>query len=626
MFEEREPRRRRDVSGDEGSRSDFDALWRWLRQPWSEIGIIVPMIAALAMPSLLLSSGARFEQAVTDSVATQVVDQLTPAEAGLTLTLNGRFLPEDIFGARSVATDRLARVDELGESTRTLYTGQGRGVVLDNDHGEPEQIRASSRFFARAGAIESLEIIEVDHSIRGAFVSQDLANRTGATTGSLIDVEIEGSGAVVEVEGIYRDLWPVAPEYWDTVPAGLTPRFSPVFNTPNFELIILRENEMNQLGVPGTLRIDSPVVRAPQTLDDLERLAGRYRAIERDLAGDAELVEALEAFAGLDTPIPTLQSSTPEALTTVRAAVRRLDQPLLAAQAAGLGLGFLVVVAAATFTARRQATQLRLMANGPRGGIAVGLTSCAQYLAPAIVGAVLGVAVSRFTTGLLVPGDTDPQFIDNFTVLVGTIAVSLAVIGVVRGWLAVMLARGNRAEAGAIPLSVVLLLMGATAAAWFQVGRSSQASEVDPLVVAFPIIALCASLGVLLVGVRWLIQRAQQITGGVSPVAVFAIRRIGRARASVLGLAGALGIAIGIIVFATVVSDTQSLALESKTVTQVGGQTTAVLRAGLRDVALLPDDTTTIYTWSTRLTPGSDRVMVVALDPATFASVVDWPQ
>ncbi len=609
-----------------GRRADISAVRRWLLQPWTDLGVIVPMVIAFAVPALLLSSGAAFERAVSDSVSDQVVQGLTREQQGVTLTLNGLLRSETIGPVRSLAVDRLGAVDELGPATRTLYTARGRGVVLDGDDGEERQIRASSRFFARAGAIESLDMITVDPTIRGVYVSEDLASRTGATTGSLIDVEIAGFGAVVEVEGIYRDLWPTAPDYWDDAPAALVPRFSPVFNTPTFELLIMREADMNRLGIPGVLRIYAPVERSPQTLEELEQLAGRYRSVERALVRDHELVEALQVFAALDDPVPALESATPEALSTVRTAIQRLDQPLLAAQAAGLGLGFLVVIAAATFTARKQARQLRLLVNsGQRTGWIASI-SIAQYLMPSLLGLGLGVLIGRFVTAMLVPSGSNLPAFNDFPLLITVNLLAVLVVGLVRGVMAVRLTERSTAEAGGVPFTAVMLLVGVAVAAWFQVGRSSQSTDVDLLVVAIPIVALCASLGVGLIGFRWLIRRAQTLSGGLPPLPLFTIRRIGHAQAGGIALAGAMGVAIGIVVFAAVVSDTQSVSLRSKTSTQIGGEVTAVLRGGVDDVVLLDDDMTAVYTLATRLTPGSGRVTVVAVDPATFATVIDWPQ
>ncbi len=611
------------------SRTDLDAAWRWFRQPWTDLGIIVAMVAALSVPAFLVSTAARFEEAVSDSIASEVAARSTPEALGLSLTFEGRLHAEDVQPALALAADRLERVDELGPVTATVTTRRGRAVALDGDRGAPRSIVAPTRFLARSGAIDGLDVIAADPTVRGVYVSEDLATRAEVVPGGQLDVVVGDVGVVVDVEGIYRNLWPSVPDGWADVPPGLVPRFSPVFNSPTFELLVIREAQMEQLGLPGIVRLDAPVERSPTSVAELERLPRRYRAIERDLVTDPELVDALGVFAGLGEPVPAIESSADEARDEVRAALRRLDQPLLSAQSAGLGLGLLVVAAAASFTARKRATQLRLLVNGGRRTLGVALVSIGQHLVPAVLGTVLGAGAGLAVAEFLVPDAAGGSWSSVGTTgdlvwLGGVGLVSVVLIGVVQGVLAVRLVERPTARAGQVPAGAVLVLAGGAVAAWFQVGRTGT-GEVDPLVVAFPILALVAALGFVLLGGRWLIRRAQGPVGRLGPTALFTVRRIGHAQAGLLGLTGALGVATGILVFATVVSDSQSRSLDDRTTTRIGAASSAILRSRLTEATPAPPGSTAVATWSTRLTPGGDRVTVLAIDPATFADVVDWP-
>jgi hypothetical protein len=584
------------------------------------------MIVAFAVPALLISAGAQFEQAVSDSVTIQVSDRLSAAQQGVGLTATGRLTDDEVSRVRDLALDRLSEVEELGPSVETLHSFRGQAVLLGNDAEQPAQVRAPTRFFSRAGAIESLDIVQADPMIRGVYVSEDLAERAGAVPGSTLDVVIDGAGAVVDVEGIYRNLWPRAPSYWDDVPQALVPRFSRVFNYPNVELLIARDSLLLELGLPGLVRWDAPLEVPPRTLDQLTHTVDSYRNIERELVTDAELVAALEQFAGLTEPVPTLDSSLPDALAEVRTAIERIDQPFLAAQAAGLGIGLLVVMAAAAFTARQQAVELRLQLRDGDSPLWLGIIGVGQFATPALVGATLGAAVGLHTAASLVPGGIGEVELVPFVSIAVATLIAVLIVGAVRAFLAVRFTEAVARQTGQVPVGPVLVLAGLGIAGWVQVGRSDPATGVDPLAVAFPIVALTAFVGSLLLGGRWLIGRSHRAIPTSRPILLFALRRLTAAQAGLLGLAGALGVALGMIVFVTLVNNTRTLALESKATTLVGAQSRATLPFPPDDPSRLPSDSTVIRSWSTRLSPGSARIAVVAIDPATFGAVVDLPE
>ncbi len=584
------------------------------------------MIVAFAVPALLLSAGVQFEQAVSDSVTIQVSDRLSAAQQGISLTATGRLTNDGVSRVRELALDRLSEVEELGPAVETLHSFRGQAVLLRGDAEQPEQVRTPTRFFSRAGAIESLTIVQVDPTIRGVYVSEDLAKRAGAVPGSTLDVVIDGAGAVVDVEGIYRNLWPEAPSYWADVPPALIPRFSRVFNYPNFELLVARESLMVELGVPGVVRWDAPLEVPPRTLDQLTRTVDHYRGVERDLVTDMELVAALEQFGGLAEPVPTLDSSLPDALAEVRTATERVDQPLLAAQAAGLSLGLLVVVAAAAFTARQQAVELRLQLGDGDSPFRLGVIGVGQFAVPALVGATLGAAVGLHTAARLVPGGTGDLGIVPFRWIALATAVAVLILGAVRALLAIRFTEASTRQSGQVPVGPILVLVGLAVAGWIQVGRSAVGTDVDPLAVAFPIVALTAIVGSVLLGGRWLIGQSHRAIPPSRPTLLFALRRVTAAQAGLLGLAGALGIAVGMIVFVTLLNNTRTLALESKATTLVGAQSRGTLPFPPDNPSRLPSDSAVIHSWSTRLSPGSARVTVLAIDPSTFGAVVDLPE
>lgn len=114
------------------------------------------MVLALAVPPLFVAAGHRFERAASDAVAQQLLDEVPRAEQGLTVVTNGLFRRSEVRAVDEQISDRLAASPALERPVLTLYSNRGEAVVVRSSDAAPEIIRASPRFFARAGACRGI--------------------------------------------------------------------------------------------------------------------------------------------------------------------------------------------------------------------------------------------------------------------------------------------------------------------------------------------------------------------------------------------------------------------------------------------------------------------------------------
>ncbi len=104
-----------------------------------------------------------------------------------------------------------------------------------------------------------------------------------------------------------------------------------------------------------------------------------------------------------------------------------------------------------------------------------------------------------------------------------------------------------------------------------------------------------------------------------------ALRRLAGGSVGIRVVGGALGLGIGLLVFAVALTSTVDRTVDAKLAAELGGETIVTLLDDLPSGFVAPAATTVIRTSDTLARPGSVRTRVVAIDPDTFAAAVIWP-
>lgn len=589
-------------------------------RPWRSAGLIVALIASFALPAFMSASADVFLVSASDSIAGQLLDD-HPGGLDVTLVAQGQLTPSGVVFLDAAVRNQLDRVGRLGQPRRIVYADLGLSRPAPDGESQPAPIIGSAaRFLASDGAIDALDALEGDRSIDGVWISQWMSERLDLRPGVLVSID---DSAPVPIAGVFANLWEGERDpFWDTLPPAFVPRFSPVLAGPLFETMILPESLFLDLGGVGFVRWDARAVSQPGSYRELVEQSTRTRRIERSTTESSEMVAALAVFAGPGGPAPVLSSDVFDLRDETERIAAELDEPIAIASVGGTVLGLLVTAAGAVFVVRKRETEVRLLRGDGDPAWRFAARALAQFVAPAALGAAIGVGAAWFLIGA--PGDgarPDADVIDVGSIVVVAV-IGLGVAAVITGAASSRALHTRRSGAGALRMAWFLPIIGIAAAAWIQVGRAADSAEVDPLVIAFPLVGLIAGVGVIVLAVRWLMHRAHRGGGSLPPALFLAWRRISSADVGAVLLATALGISLGLIVFSSALVAALDRATEAKATTAVGGATQVWVEG--RFDADLPPETTLVQVLTTRLTIGNRSVTVLAIDPSTYPRGVSW--
>jgi hypothetical protein len=593
--------------------------WSWALEPWRSAGVAVALVGSLSLPALLLSAGPMFEAAASDEVARRLVEDRAQGPAGVTLGTRGQATAAVLDPFSDALEERLSAIGPLAASSRLLITDPSPVEVVGGD--APDGGRSTSRLFARPGAVDALEVVAGSTSSPGVWITETLASDLELGPGSTI--AIGGLPAPVAVAGVYRDLWSSElNDYWSGVPSQYVPRFRRVFNSPEFELIVVDAALMSTLGPSVRAVWQAPLGRAPQSWDALVALTNAYRQLERDLAGETSIGDLHRAFAVQPDAPPSLLTALYDVRSEAGAVIAELEQPVATATLAGAAAGLALSTLGAVFMIRRRRSEYRLLAADGDGWWRFFVRAVVQYAAPAVAGVAIGVAIAWVTISVLGPsGSADFGEVPWRAVAVAALLACL-LAGAVTASLAVRAADGMNVVSGGVSGSWLLVLVGASVAMWLQVGERGRANDAGPLVVAFPFVGIVTGVIVVVLVFR-LVLRVARRTGTRLPTPLFlAWRALTGSETGALLVTSALGLAAALAVLSTTFVSSVDTAIVDKAVTIVGSDTQLDI-ANRADQTLLPADTTIMRTLSTRASGTATRV--IAIDPDTFAPAVLWP-
>lgn len=620
------------------------ARLRWLTVPWSSALIAGSIMAAAATPAFLVVAADVWRAAAQDDVAARAVDSADADRMGIDVSHEVAFDADGLAHADALLRDAVGAIPELADPDRSIFTLPGLLSL-----GPPvRQVGPVGRLFARPGAIEALELVdELADAGSGVYVSTWFAERhelrlgdlVGFEAGAIVDEQwndiVQGGGAanVFPIVGLYEPLWSAdpayeLPAYWQDVPPEVIPRYIGAFAGPNSELMVAAEDTVVSSGLTGVVRWRAPLLRPPDTFDDLLAYRSRVGGLERSLVGNDELGVAVAQIATVPGSRPRLTSEVGEVTSDVLRATSRLDGPLGSARAVGGIVGLVALVAVGVFLVERRRVEFRLLASEGESGFRIAARVAAQVLAPVAVGAgfgVLAAVVALRWTGRSAAFRFDavrPEAVITFGV------ASLVVISSVAGAVGVRTLRSSPPiPPRTVAATVLAVACAAAGFSWVQVGRTTNVdtTEVDLAVVLLPVFA---SLVAVIVG-TWLIAGALRLAvrrpDRWSVPLLIALRRLAERGAGLRIVAGGLGVGVGLLVFAVALTSTLDRTVDVKLATEIGGESALTLVDPIPLGAELPPGTTLVRTSDTQLRPSGERLRVIAIDTATWADGVTWP-
>ncbi|MEN3356072.1 MAG: putative transport system permease protein [Mycobacteriales bacterium] len=482
---------------------------------------------------------------------------------------------------------------------------------------------AAVNVFYRQDAVDHVRVLSRGPA-RGLWLPDSLASSLGVRAGQQLRL---GKASTIPVAGVYRELSrePVQP-YWCSYATLFANTGGSIVLRP---LVLATDigtvNAVQRAQLYGMTNYwVSPIDPTRLTLSSARALndkqAAAYRAFGSSPPDD--LASRLSGTGQL--PVFTEQAGL------IRSGLRA---PVLPIALGGTLLALLLIGAAGSYWADRRAGEVRLLSARGVGPAALAGKAVAELAAPAAVGTLLGWLAAGWLVRSLGPS----RYVDP-----GAPARALLVAGaaLVAGLALLALVAGRRARAAtevtigarrgrlaAVPWELALL---AAAGGCYLALRRGQAvvltrgvAQVNLLVVTFPLLFMAGS-AVLLVRLLVLaLPAALRRPARRWPAWYLASRRVTAARLVTVILLAAATMPIAVGVYAAGLTQTTQYTLDSKARLFVGGNSSINSVDPLRRTPAT-DRAGTVVTRYQYASLDGQRVIVLAIDPDTFAATTFW--
>jgi putative ABC transport system permease protein len=467
---------------------------------------------------------------------------------------------------------------------------------------------------------------------QGGWVAQSVAEDLGVEVGDRLIIGAGNQRAMVRVAGVYVDLvdqprsafWaPLSGLVYPTTDDPDAPVPPPFFIMDRPALLDLQE----RLDGQGQFRWEFPVAGSKLTLPEAERLSDVIARTQSSVGDPATQLGS--AFPGASYSSPVFDWVT-EANQTVGAITGPVEAMSMAARIVAL----VVVAVAGAYAVQRRRVEFDLLDARGVSPIRLGLRTGAEAVIPAAAGAALGWVGAVAAVRALGPDPLLPP---------GTIGEALQQAGWTSGAGVVLLGlaagisvrnreenRPGRLRSAATRLPWEAVALALAAASFYEivtrgggpVGAPDEPPEVDRLLLLFPILFVAGAAGVAVRGLRRILPRLRTARAGSAP-AYLAIRRLAAAPRMALLMVTAGALAVGMLVYAGVLSTSIQGTAGDKALLSVGSD--VALHLGGRGTAVPGVPNTPVERIEGAvLSPGGATVDVLAIDRSTFPDAAYW--
>jgi putative ABC transport system permease protein len=383
----------------------------------------------------------------------------------------------------------------------------------------------------------------------------------------------------------------------------------------------------------ATFTYDLPVRPEGLALGEARELAGGLRALLSDLGTANPFGGPSGGFSGAARRSSVLPSLVDRADETVVSLRRSVDTISLAGRFVALA----VIAASGIYWVNRRRSEVALLSSRGIGAVGIGTKVLLETVPVAAAAAVGGWALGVWLAKLLGPTDLlDPGVPsaalhqDIWTVGIGVVFLSLVAAVSARRETADAPTRGREALARAPWELVALALAGASLYEILSRGTRPVQSGVGPakldvLVLLFPILFVAGASGLAVRVVARILPALRAAGKGRSHATFLASRRVAAAPRMALALITATALAIGILVYAGVLTRSVAATSDAKARVFIGSDVSVTVAEDIPVPASLRGTTTRVSVIETGyLLPDQDTLNVMGIDRATFAEAAFW--
>lgn len=631
---------------------------------WSKTPLVLfrfrELLVAVTAGALLLATaataGAIFMSANATQALESAVQETNRYVSGLSIgqpadlyecTVPGRVVPEDPCPKRfqelwyRPRTEAITRATAgLDHLSRVTFTMSAQPVTLTA--GRSSDGATSVRPLLRTKALQHISIVE-EAGGEGIYIADIVADAEHLAPGDDATITGPSGTTTVRVAGVYRALVNEPPQpYWSSLynqihppspDAGAPPPF--IIGDEDTILRIMNDTRDTQ----AQFQWEFPIATsAPLTFSDAQNVSDGFDLIGSRLSNVRTTLGRLFVCSncarygsanhtwGLDNAVDRARDN-----------VVGLSAPVDLLTIAGTVVALVVIGAAGAYgIARRRSEAAFLFARG-MSPATMGVKVAIESLIPVCLGAALGYGTASALVAVLGPGGTvDAQTIRSTLIVAAlTAPAALVVLGVVAAAATARESEITRSRLRIlrdVPWEVIALV--AAGVIYGQIVTRGSLLNVDkggvphssPYLLLFPVLAIAGLAGLGARGFKWTVARLRDRSDELGPASYLAVHRLAGASRLAVTLLTASGLAFGIFVYAQTMVTSLRATTDAKALIFTGG-----------DVSVQADPTydpprsfPLPYTHVTQITsqasvdPSEISISIMAVDPATVASVSRW--
>jgi putative ABC transport system permease protein len=593
------------------------AVLRLLRFP----GLLFAIAAGALILGTVSASAPVFLSSVGSLTLHRYVEQASEDELPALVVTIDSTPASDVIAYRT----RLLERELDGVLGTPIVTARGDQVTAAGPHGSSQV-----RIVTRSDALAHVEVVERGQA-EGVWLADFTADALGLAPGDRVSITGSAGAATIPVAGVYADLLrqPRTP-FWSTLDDFIYPSATDNTRPPAFVLMELDtyvDLEARLHDDQDVLSWEFPLPTGPRSLDDARATVGAIARLRSRLSNVA--LDVGSAFGRVNTTEP--YSGWVAQADDVVAAI---EGPVQTLSLAGRAIGLALLAGAGIFMVRRRRIELAVLRVRGVGPVRAGARTAAETLVPVALGTALGwivaVAVVRAAEPTATVAAASVRSAAWAATTTGVLGVAL--LAVVSG--RATSDRGehglDRARRAASRIPWDVLLLGAAALAFLGLreqgsGDGAAATELDRLLLLFPILFIAGAAGLAARGLRWLVPWMRRTGSRLRVAPYLASRRLAAAPSQAATLLVGATVAIGILVYAGTVT-----ASIDATATQEGslaiGSDASIVYTGPDPV--LGDATfaaTAVVRFQRASFAGTDEDLdVLAVDGPTFAHAAYW--
>lgn len=619
----------------------------WLRAPlllFRRPGVALALLAAAFVATLPAAAAPLFLSSARNAALNHQINQACQWIAGAHVSGSLGYeypLPAGVTPPKTAAdlvTYRRTRTADLAPA------GLGapvNGIWLTADTSAGDKGLGPANMISRDGATQHVRLV-AGGSGPGVWLPDRYAQNANLTVGDRITVTgiggldefrnpIPARSVTLPVAAVYTDLRSGAADpYWCTHRTLYEGQPGQEFsNRPIAPLVLVDEPtflaQLLDIDVPITVETDFALVDPDLDVTTAATLARGLTRMRDRLRTDPFTSTGL-----------TTSMKLPDYVPRTGLVRRSLVPPVLSITAAGVGVGLLVVAAAALFWVQRRRRELTVLAAHGVGPAALGVKALAEAF-PALAA---GAAAGWYSAALLVrsAGPTDVLTADAMPRSLYAAGAALLAALVVAGGAAAARSRsltdvvGRHRRLRLLSLPWELGLAAAGVAAWFWLDGSRATTNQFGAVAQLPgkllivpilVIIGCAALAGRL-GAGWLRRRARR-PGSRRPALFLASRRLSREAAIAAMLAAATAVPIAFAAYGATVNGSVRATLAAEARLMIGADVVVTLSKPAPPPPALAGRAAEVLR-VTGVLVGGYQTDILIIDPVTFARDAFWDE